>query len=563
MVAALSPGGARAAEAERCEALRLTVPEHWPDRSMRVVSAELRAAGPYTSDAGHANSPPSTPIILPEHCEVLGVLHERLGVGGQHYAIRFHLRLPTKWNGRFFFQGGGGSNGVVGDALGFTSNQSPPAIMQGYAVVSQDSGHDNTVNFDPTRGGALAFGADPQARADYGHVSLPAVAEGAKAILRSFYGRPPEHSYFVGCSKGGQEGIEFAERYPDEFDGIVAAAPGFSLPRAAVAEAWDVKSVESVNAGPASGPASLERLADAFSDSDLRLVSEAVLSVCDADDGVTDGMIANFPACVDAKVRPALEARRCADNKSSNCLSMPQIEALERMMRGAHDAAGKDLYSDWQWDAGIAAPEWRLWKLGSADHRIPALNVVLGGPSLAMVFTTPPVPFAVDPNAALTYQLGYDFNRDAARIYATDATFPHSAWEDMSARGSDLSRFRDHGGKLIVPHGVSDPVFSIRDTLAWFREINARNRGRADRFLRVFPVPGMTHCAGGPATDHYDAFTALVDWVEKHRAPDQIPASAGETSPWPQRTRPLCPFPKTAHYAGHGDIEKAENFSCR
>lgn len=563
MMGALAPAGADAAEAEKCAALLQAGPVPWPDPSMRVVAAVLRPAGPYTPEAGHEKAPPPAALALPEHCEVVGVLHERIGVGGQHYAIRFHLRLPTEWNGRFFFQGGGGSNGVIGDALGFTSNQSPPAILQGFAVVSQDSGHDNAVNFDPTHGGAVAFGFDPQARADYGHASLPVVADTAKALVRAYYGKPPQYSYFVGCSKGGQEGIEFAERYPYEFDGIVAAAPGISLPRAAVAEAWDVQSLEAAN-GPADSPKrTLQQLAGAFSDADLGLVRDAILAACDVDDGVKDGIIGNFPRCLDAKVRPALEARSCVDGKTATCLSAPQISALERLYGGARNTAGTALYSDWQWDTGIAAPEWRSWKLGSADHTVPALNVVLGGTSLATVFTTPPRPLSVDPNAALAYQMAFDFDRDAAKIGATDATFVHSAWEDIAARTGELERFRRHGGKLIVPHGVSDPVFSVRDTLAWYREVDADNHGQANRFLRVFPVPGMTHCGGGPATDQFDAFGALMDWVEHQRAPDQILASAGENSPWPGRTRPLCAFPRTAHYASHGDIEKAESFVCR
>jgi feruloyl esterase len=559
----LLAAAAHAKEASRCIALLQTSSDAWPDPSTHVVFAALRPAGPYTPEVSHEEALPPAALTLPEHCEVFGVLHERVGVDGQNYAIRFHLRLPTQWNGRFFFQGGGGANGVVGDALGFTSNQSPPAILQGFAVVSQDSGHDNTRNFNPTRGGSVAFGFDPQARADYGYASLPVVADAAKAVVRAYYGKPPQYSYFVGCSKGGQEGIEFAERYPAEFDGIVAAAPGISLPRAALAEAWDVQSLAAASEPADSRKWTLRQLADAFSDADLGLVRDAILAACDVDDGVKDGIIGNFPRCLGAKVRPALEIRRCVDGKTASCLSTPQISALERLYGGAHNTAGTALYSDWQWDTGIAAPEWRLWKLGSADHTVPALNVVLGGTSLATVFTVPPTPLSVDPNEALAYQMAFDFDRDAAKIDAADAPFPHSAWEDIAARTDNLKRFRAHGGKLIVPHGVSDPVFSIRDTLAWYGEVDADNRGQANRFLRVFPVPGMAHCGGGPATDRYDAFAALIDWVEHHRAPDRILASAGENTPWPGRTRPLCAFPRTAHYIGRGDIEIAESFICR
>jgi feruloyl esterase len=132
----------------------------------------------------------------------------------------------------------------------------------------------------------------------------------------------------------------------------------------------------------------------------------------------------------------------------------------------------------------------------------------------------------------------------------------------MAARSPDLSAFHAHGGKLIVPHGASDPVFSINDTLAWYGEVQRREHGHAADFARVFPVPGMAHCGGGMATDNFDAFAALVDWVEKGHAPDRISASAGSGTPWPGRSRPLCAYPKVARYVGHGSTEQAENFRC-
>jgi feruloyl esterase len=553
---------AEAAHASRCEALANTLQGRWPDPTTRLLSSSLSASGPYVAPDMLGGAPAGS-VVLPEHCDVFGIMHERLGTAGQHYAIRFHMRLPTDWNGRFLFQGGGGSEGVVGDALGFISNVSPPALSQGFAVVSQDAGHDNASNSDPTRGGAVAFGFDPRARSDYGHSSLEVVADAAKAIVTAYYGTRPQFSYFVGCSKGGQEGMMFAERYPDEFDGIVAAAPGFSLPRAVVAEAWDVQSIASIGKSATERASSIRRLAEAFSQSDLNLIGEAILSVCDADDGVKDGLISDFMACTDARVRPAIEARRCVAGKTVSCLAADQISALERIYDGARDSKGRALYSNWQWDAGITGAGWRSWKLGDSAHHEPAFNVTLGGSSLAAVFTTPPTPVNVDLPATLSYQLTFNFDNDAAKIYATNREFPKSAWDDIAARSSDLDRFRTHGGKLIIPHGVSDPVFSILDTLGWYREVDARNRGQADRFVKVFPVPGMGHCRGGPATDGFDAFEALRNWVEQGRVPDRILATAGRNSPWPGRSRPLCAYPTAAYYVGHGSIETAENFVCR
>ena len=505
---------------------------------------------------------PEAPVKLPEHCDVFGVMHERTGVDGQHYGIHFHLRLPTQWNHEFLFQGGAGTNGDAGDALGHISLTTPPALAQGFAVVSQDGGHDNTVDADPARGGAVAFGFDPQARADFGRYSLPVVSNVAKALLRGYYDEPARRSYFVGCSKGGQEGLVFAEQFPQEFDGILAADPGLSLPRAALSQIWDVQAFGSVvPREPGAATLMPARLPITFSATDLRLVHDAVLAACDADDGLKDGIVGAFAQCTDSKVLPELRKRTCEKGKDDGCLSTAQISALRRSLQGPRDSRGRHLYSDWPWDAGIGSDGWRLWKLGQPGG-MPALNLLVGGPAVAAVFTTPPTALRADPQSALDYAMRFNFERDAARIYAVDAEHAHSAWDDVSARSSDLTAFRARGGKMIIPHGVSDPVFSINDTLTWYREIDARTGGRAAEFVRVFPIPGMAHCAGGPATDHFDAFTALRTWVEQGKAPERIEASAGPQTPWPGRSRPLCPYPAIARYSGHGDVDRAAAFVC-
>jgi hypothetical protein len=536
------------------------MPGLFHDPSIRLASSVVVQKGPIQVAA-----PPGFPqhtVTVPRHCEVEGIARERVAADGQQYAIRFHLRLPFEWNGRFFFQGGGGSNGNLGDALGSYSQGSPPALLQGFAVVSQDSGHDNKLNNDPARGGELVFGFDEQARVNYGHASLPLVSDAAKAIIAKFYPTALQYSYFVGCSKGGNEGMALAQLYPDEFDGIAAAAPGMSLPRAAVEEAWDTQALAS-SVNSRAHDLSLEELAGSFSQADLTLVSDAVLSACDSEDGLKDGIVGDFAKCTTAKVLPMLNARRCAGPKKDGCLTVMQVNALTRLMGGAHDSRGRSLYSDWPWDSGIAAPGWRVWKLGTPDGRPPSLNVTLGGPALASVFTTPPRPLSADPRQALEFLLKFNFDRDAPEIYATQQPgFPHSAWDDIGARSADLKGFEARHGRLIVPHGVSDPVFSINDTLAWWREVDQRNAGRASDFVRVFPVPGMNHCAGGPATDIYDVLTPLMQWVEHGQAPEQIIAASTPASPWPKRTRPLCAYPAVARYKGTGDIESAANFSC-
>ena len=549
---------------QRCGRLEQIMRGHWPDSSTRVLEARWRADGyPLASPFG----PPSR---LPAHCELTGIMQQRVGIDGQHYAIRLRLRLPEHWNGRFLFEGGGGSEGVLGPAVGTVEAGTPNALTRGFAVVSEDSGHDNATDSNPAHGGAVAFGFDPEARANYGGTSLKPVADAAKAVIRAYYQQPIVRSYFYGCSKGGQEGMVLAQRYPDEVDGIVAADPGFSLPRAAVAEAWDTQAFVSLIGHAQEKTVDAGRLPKTFSTAQFEQVRKAILAACDADDGLRDGITSAFEQCTWQKFAVEMRRGMCGhDDHARNertddaaCLTSAQIEVLRRVLDGPRDSRGQALYSNWPIDAGIGSAAWRSWKIGPANGSFPGINVALGAPALAEIFTTPPTAVHADVSSGLDYVLRFDFDRDAPKIYATGGPFHRSAWTDISARSVHLERFRAHGGKLIVPQGASDPVFSLNDTLDWYRDVEASEHGAAADFVRIFAVPGMAHCAGGPATDEFDALAALVAWVENGVAPDRIVAKAGPGTPWPGRTRPLCPYPKSAHYAGKGNIEDAANFRC-
>jgi hypothetical protein len=545
--------------ASACTSLTMAALRH-PDSTAKIETATWHAG--VTSLKVSMGPVQTATVEVPSHCEIIGRLQQRSGANNQTYAIRFHLRLPAQWNNRFFFQGGGGSNGELGDALGQYASESPNAISQGYAVVSQDSGHDNATNTDEAFNGAVAFGFDPVARTNYGHASLKLVADAAKDLIKAYYGSPPRYSYFVGCSKGGQEGMTFAQLFPEEFDGIVAAAPGFSLPRAALAEAWDVQAFGALVTTPGQN-LDFTQLQQAFRPSDLGLLRTSILKACDADDGLSDGIVGDIYGCTDAKVLTELQSVTCKEGQSAACLTPAQIAALRKVMQGPVNTAGRPLYSGWFWPSGVDGEAWRMWKIGSSDGRIPALNLILGGSSLASVFTTPPTPLPGGPQAIARYQMAFDFDRDAPAIYATSATFKTSAWQDIGSRSPDLKAFRAHGGRLIVPHGDSDPVFSLKDTLAWFDEVNTAEKGHASDFVRVFPVPGMCHCGGGQATDQFDAFSSLVKWVEKGAPPESLSATAGQGSPWPGRQRPICAYPKVARYKGAGNPELADSFQCR
>ncbi|MEJ0006671.1 MAG: tannase/feruloyl esterase family alpha/beta hydrolase [Steroidobacteraceae bacterium] len=549
--------------AQRCANITQAMQGQWPDPSTRIVSANFRPDGALTAPTA-TPGPPAAAVPLPGHCEIMGVLQERMGMDGRAYAIRFHVRLPEAWNERLLFQGGGGSDGVIGDALGPTRSPAlggPVAAARGFAVVSEDSGHDNATDSDPRFAGPAAFGFDAEARENFGHAALKSVTDAAKALLGVYYGKRPHWSYFEGCSKGGQEALAVAERYPADFDGIVAGAPGLSLPRAAIAEAWDTQTYGAENKVPGAS-LNVNQLATSFSDADLKLVAAAVLSACDADDGVIDGMVGDFEKCTAARVHPQLQQRTCEGGKQDSCLTPMQVAALLRAFGGPRDSRGASLYSEWPWDPGITAPGWRMWKLGTAGG-LPSINVVLGAGALASIFTTPPTAVSSAPQALLDFLMAFDFDRDAPKIYATHAQFPRSAWSDISMRSTDFRAFYAHGGKLLIYQGAADPVFSLNDTVSWFQDVQRRSGTSARAFTRLFAVPGMSHCNGGPATDQFDALGALTQWVEQGQAPERIAASAGKSSPWPGRTRPLCPYPKIARYTGKGDIERAENFQCR
>lgn len=509
-------------------------------------------------------APPET---LASHCELLGQLEARTGVDGQHYAIKYRLRLPRQWNGRFLMEGGGGTNGEVGQATGAVGASNQSALSRGFAVLSQDSGHSNETNANPNAGGMSAFGHDPLARANYGHASLKKVTDNALALVHDFYGKAPDYRYFFGCSKGGQEGMALVQKYPELYNGVVAAAPGMSLPRAAMAQVWDVQTfgalvtqgIAKQARAQAQAQAIAQSLPEAFSDEQLARVKSAVLAACDTLDGLQDGSVGYFSQCTSERVLPHLTQQVCSDDDS--CLTQHQVDALVSSLDGPKTAAGEAIYAAWPWDAGVGDFGWRMWKLGSSQ--MPALNVLIGGQASASIFTVPPTAIGASPPASVEFALGFDVARDYQKIYATSDVFNQSAWQDISARSSDLDGFKAHSGKLIVPHGVSDAVFSITDTLNWFNEVDSRYQNQAQQFVRVFPVPGMGHCQGGASTDQFDALSAVMTWVEQGQAPEKIEAVASGNTPWPGRSRPLCPYPKIAVYSGEGSIEQSQNFTCQ
>ena len=398
--------------------------------------------------------PQASPV---NHCEVIGYINPRTGVDGKPYAIGFHLRLPAAWNGRFYFQGGGGTDGNLGDALGGN------ALSLGYAVVSTDAGHDNTINYDASAGGTASFGLDPQARIDYGYNALDQVTQTAKTMISEYYASDIAYSYFVGCSNGGRQGMVASQRFPTYFNGIIAGAPGFNLPQAAMTGAWMVQAL-----APLATKLSAQGqpyLPDTFSGDDLTLARNAILAACDSLDGASDGIVGNYGPCTNALVYPQLEKIQCADVKTPTCLLPGQVAALKKVYASPVNSLGQALYADWQWDGGISATtSLRLWTLGTGPYpNNNSLKITLGAGSLAHVFVTPP---EITPVTALeAFHFGFNFDTDAPKIFQTSGIYTQSSMQFMSAHSTDLSEFKNHDGKMILYQGNSDGAFSPHDTI--------------------------------------------------------------------------------------------------
>jgi feruloyl esterase len=502
---------------------------------------------------------------LPKHCILTGKVNDRTGVDGKHYAIRFEMRLPIDWNGRFLSQENGGGDGAVvpatGDGPGALASGGKLALARGFAVLSSDAGHSSA---DPANHGlalaaGAAFGLDPQARRDYGYSADLTLAPIAKAIIAAHYGRKPDHSYMMGCSNGGRHTMVAATRMPEAYDGFLVGDPGFDLPRAAIQHAWDAQAF--VKADP--------DMRKSITKQDGEFISRKIIAACDKLDGLEDGLTANLAACQKAFNFDSLV---CAPGATAGCLSRGKIEALEMSFAGPKNSKGEALYSDWPADGGVGTGNWRMWKVESQappwDHY--PIIATMGASSLQYIFTTPPTPVAGSTDALLKSLLSFDFDKDAPKIYTKTDAFPQSAMEFMTPPDVDdpkLAQFHELGRKMIVYHGQADPVFSINDTIRWYNKLNANLSGKAEAEVRLFAVPGMTHCRDGVTLDKFDALTALVDWVEAGKAPDRIaatvdPANQEIPASWsPNRTRPLCPWPKYARYKG-GDPEGGDSFEC-
>jgi feruloyl esterase len=499
---------------------------------------------------------------MPEHCLVTGRMNQRTSaVDGKSYAIGFEMRLPTAWNGRYFYQANGGIDGSVVTATGGTGGGAPVsnALQMGFAVLSSDAGHS----------GPPWWGLDPQARLDYGYQAVGSLTPMAKNLIKAAYGKAPDRSYFGGCSNGGRHALIAAARYGDQYDGILSGAPGFHLPKAATAQLWKVQQYASIATSTlASGnDAGLPDISSSVTAAEWKLLGSKVTAKCDALDGLTDGIVSHTKACQTA-FNLKTDVPSCTGSRDGTCLTEAQKTVLGNVFSGAKNSKGESTYANFYYDPGVAGSNYALWHFTNSTTLDPGAT--------AFIFTTPPSSqSAFLATTGLKYALNFSMDTDYPKIFATDATYTESPWSFMTPPNeTDLSKLKSRGGKVLVYHGAADPIFSAADTVKWYDALQTANNGSATNFARYFNVPGMNHCSGGPATDQFDMLTSLVNWVEKAQAPDQVVAKARGAganvvnaelpATWgAARARPLCAYPKVARYNGSGDIESASSFSCQ
>lgn len=456
---------------------------------------------------------------LPPFCRVAGVLKPSVDS-----EIRFETWMPLAgWNSKFQGIGNGGFAGSI------TYAGLADAVRNGYAAASTDTGHQAS-GIDA--GWALGH---PEKVIDFGHRAIHVTAVAGKAITTAFYGAKPTRSYFNACSNGGRQALMEAQRYPEDYDGIIAGAP---------ANNWTHLlglAVSNMQATASNATAYIPQ-------SKLAAIQTAALAACDKADAVEDGVVGNPEGC---RFDPG--ALACSGAESDKCLTSDQLKALRKLYDGYRDAKGKLLYPGYSPGGEAEQGGWGPWITGNAPEK--SLLFAFGtGFYRNMVFS--------DPN--------WDYRK------FTDADFKTAVAKTASMLDStdpDLRRFKARGGKLILYHGWCDAAIPAQAVIDYYQSVQKKMGAKTTgEFVRLFMVPGMQHCGGGAGPNSFgqlgvaqaDARTnisaALEKWVETGAAPEEIIAvrkTAGGV-----RTRPLCAYPKVARYKGSGSTDEAANFEC-
>ena len=466
-----------------------------------VDAAETVAAGAFTPPTRGGRGGGNAYASLPLFCRVQATL-----TPSSDSDIKVEVWLPqVGWNGKFQAVGNGGWAGTI------PYSAIAGALQSGYAAAGTDTGH--------TGGnGDFALG-HPEKMIDFGYRAMHEMTVYAKAVVATFYGNPAKYSYYVGCSQGGRQGLSEAQRYPTDFDGIIAGASAIDQMR--------------MHGARTALNLIVNKSADsAIPRSKYSMVNTAVLNACDALDGVKDGVIEDPGKC-----RFDYAKLTCKSGDSPDCLTASQVESAKAMTSPIKDPkTGKTLF------AGYLIPGSELgWgTLGGAQ---PLGLSVSGMQNVA---------FQNRQWDYHTMDIATDIERAARSDNGATAT-----------NDPNLRPFIDAGGKLLMYHGWSDPQVTPMNSVLYYNDVlRVVGKNRAADSIALFMIPGMNHCAGGPGTDTFDKVKVLEDWVERGVTPKRIEASHS-TNGVVDKTRPLCPYPQVAVYKGKGDTNAAENFSCK
>ncbi len=497
-----------------------------------ITSATSVAAGAFKPPAGPGQPAPTEP--LPAFCRVAGISRPT-----SDSEIRFELWLPASgWNGKYEQVGNGGFAGTIP----LSAMASP--LLRGYATAGTDDGHVGATD------GSWALG-HPEKIVDFGYRAVHETSVQAKAIARAFYGKDLARSYFVGCSDGGREALMEAQRFPDDFVGIVAGAPANNWTHLLVGAIWDEQAL-------------LNDPASYVPPSKLPVLQNAVVAACDALDGVKDGVIADPRRC---HFDPAVV--QCKGEDGPDCLTEAQVAAVRKIYGGPRNPrTGAQIFPGYSPGTEAVPANWRIWISGNAPGQ-PTLQAFFGNTFYAdLVFDNPKWDF-------------HTFNFDGDVKIADDKTA-----EILNSTDPDLAKFKARGGKLIQYHGWGDAAIPPQNSINYFESVQSvmgktnreRDLGATQDFYRLFMVPGMSHCAGGIGATAFgnltstqrdpghDVVSALDQWVEKGVAPNQIIATGfvgGDPAKGVEMTRPLCPYPEEAVYKGAGDTNSAASFACQ
>ena len=440
--------------------------------------------------------------------------------------IKFEVWMPAAgdWNGRFQGIGSGGSAGAI------RYRQLAAAVAGGYAAVATDNGHTSTSGFD----GSWSLG-HPVRLVDFGYRAQHEATMAGKAVTRAYYGRDADFSYFVGCSQGGHHALMEAQRYPEDYDGIVAGAPANYWIGLMTAELW-------------AGLATTRDPEQDLPRAKLPVLGAAVMAACDGLDGLEDGLIDDPRNC---DFDPG--ALLCDGEDAGDCLTAGQVAAARAIYAGpVRPSTGESLFPGYalgseHFEAPDGLGGWARYWSGIAEPG--------GSTAQFMKYSV-----FEDPDYDLNrFDFDADWDRANNRSLGNDETLATA----LNAIDPDLSAFKARGGKLISYHGWADALITGHYAVQYYEDVLAAMGGPEETtdFYRLFMAPGVAHCRGGPGPDRFDAVGAIERWVEQGVAPDRIIASKvvnGEV----RRSRPLCVYPQVARYGGSGSIDDAANFAC-